>query len=100
VHPTHGEGFLVLAGLVTFQVADDVVESGPGGWLYAPRDVPHTLANLGADPARLLCFFSPGGFERRFERILAEEAGEPVPPPSEAEARTQVLGPALGRRSR
>jgi quercetin dioxygenase-like cupin family protein len=100
VHPTHGEGFYVLAGELTFQLGDEVVSGGPGTWVFAPRDTPHTLANLGAHDARVLCVFAPGGFERRFERMLAEQAGLPSPGgQSAAEQATRLVGPPLSGRA-
>lgn len=93
VHPTHGEGFYVLAGVLTVQVDDEVVTGGPGTWVFAPRDVPHTLANLGAESARVLCVFAPAGFERRFERMLAQAGNTDVP--SEPSGMTRVVGPPL-----
>jgi quercetin dioxygenase-like cupin family protein len=30
VHPTHGEGFYVLAGDLSFRVGDDIITGGPG----------------------------------------------------------------------
>lgn len=95
VHPTHGEGFYVLTGWITFQVGDEIITGGPGTWVYAPRNAPHALANFGAVDARLLCTFAPGGFERRFERMLAEQTGQPALEPSEAERATRLLGPPL-----
>ena len=95
LHPTHGEGFYVLRGSPTLQVGDDVVVTEPGTWAFAPRNVPHTLANHATTDARLLCVFAPGGFERRFERILADLAGAPPPGQAEAELATRVLGPPL-----
>jgi hypothetical protein len=44
-------------------------------------------------PVRLLCVFAPAGFERRFERLLAEQAGQPPPERSAAERETRILGP-------
>ena len=93
VHPTHGEGFYVLAGEMTFQLGHEVVAAGRGTWAFAPRDTPHTLANFGALPARLLCVFAPGGFERRFERMLA---GSDLAS-SAAERATRMVGPPLSR---
>ena len=29
VHPTHGEGFLVLSGVLSFQLGDQVITGGP-----------------------------------------------------------------------
>jgi quercetin dioxygenase-like cupin family protein len=99
VHPTHGEGFYVLAGQLTVQVGQDVITGGPGTWVYAPSGTPHSLANFGADAARLLCIFAPGGFERRFERLLAQQNRQDVRGElaelSQAERATQVIGPPL-----
>lgn len=94
VHPTHGEGFYVLAGVLTVQIDDEVVSGGPGTWVFAPRDVPHTLANLGAEPARVLCVFAPAGFERRFERMLAAADGA-TDASAEPSGMTRVVGPPL-----
>jgi quercetin dioxygenase-like cupin family protein len=99
VHPTHGEGFYVLEGQLAFQVGSEVVTAGPGTWLFAPRNVPHTLANPGDHLGTLLCFFAPGGFERRFARALAEQSGGSLPAElealSEAERSTKAVGPPL-----
>lgn len=95
LHPTHGEGFYVLRGRPTLQAGDDVVVAEPGTWVFAPRNAPHTLANHGTTDARLLCVFAPGGFERRFERILADLAGTTLPEQAQAELATQVIGPPL-----
>jgi quercetin dioxygenase-like cupin family protein len=96
VHPTHGEGFYVLAGELTLQLGDEILTGGPGTWAFAPRDIPHTLANLGTEDVRLLCVFAPGGFERRFERMLAERSGVTAAAErSAAEEATRVVGPPL-----
>jgi quercetin dioxygenase-like cupin family protein len=96
LHPTHAEAFYVLAGQLTLQVGEEVVTGGPGTWACAPKDVPHTLANFGANEGRLLCVFAPGGFERRFERMLARQHGDAVLAElSEAERATRLIGPPL-----
>jgi quercetin dioxygenase-like cupin family protein len=100
VHPTHGEGFYVISGLLSFQLGDEIVTGGPGTWVYAPKDTPHTLANHGEHDGRLLCMFAPAGFERRFQRMVAERTGEQVPDaPSEAEAATRMVGPPMPKQS-
>jgi quercetin dioxygenase-like cupin family protein len=99
LHPTHGEGFYVLAGELTLQLGEEVVIGGPGTWAFAPPELPHTLANLTDQEVRLLCVFAPAGFERRFERILAEQAGRQPPERSAAEQGTRVLGPPLRARA-
>jgi quercetin dioxygenase-like cupin family protein len=96
LHPTHAEAFYVLAGELSLQVGEEVVTGGPGTWACAPKDVPHTLANFGAVEGRVLCLFAPGGFERRFERMLAKEHGDAVLGElSEAERATRLIGPPL-----
>ena len=92
MHPTHAEAFYVLAGQLSLQVGEEVVTGGPGTWACAPKDVPHTLGNFGTDEGRLLCMFAPGGFERRFERMLAKQHGDAVLAElSEAERATRLL---------
>jgi quercetin dioxygenase-like cupin family protein len=98
VHPTHGEGFYVLEGELTVQVGDRIVTGGPGTWAFAPRDTPHTLGNLGEADVRVLSLFAPAGFERRFERFLAEQAGTPLPARTAAEQETRMVGPTLAER--
>lgn len=100
IHPNHGEGFYVLAGEMTFQVGDDVISGGPGTWAFAPKGTPHTLANLSGREARILCVFAPGGFERRFARMVPEQLA--TPPPAELSATergTRRVGPTLAERA-
>ncbi len=99
VHPTHGEGFYVLSGELTVQVGDEVHTGDAGTWFWAPRNTPHTLANPSDHVTRLLSVFAPGGFERRFQRMLVAETGIAVPDELHAsETATQVVGPPLPRR--
>jgi quercetin dioxygenase-like cupin family protein len=100
VHPTHAEAFYVLGGELSLQVGDEVVTGGPGTWACAPTDVAHTLANLGTEDGRVLCVFAPGGFERRFERMVSGDAvAEAVSELSEAERATRLIGPPLSSRT-
>jgi quercetin dioxygenase-like cupin family protein len=73
------EAFYVLEGELVFQVEDELITKGPGEFAFAPRGVPHTLANHGETPARYVLVCTPAGFERYFERIAAES--ESVEPP-------------------
>ena len=66
--------------------------AGPGAWVFAPRHVPHALANHGEEDGRLLCVFAPAGFERRFARMLGEADADEA---SEAERATRVVGPPI-----
>jgi quercetin dioxygenase-like cupin family protein len=74
------EAFYVLEGELVFQVEDELVTKGPGEFAFAPRGVPHTLANHGGGPARYVLVCTPAGFERYFGRLAAEFEG--VEPPA------------------
>ncbi len=100
IHPTHGEGFYVLDGQLTLQIGQEIITAGGGTWAFAPRNAPHALANHSAAAARVLCVFAPGGFERRFERMLAEQEGRQdilaeFADLAPAERATQVTGPPI-----
>jgi quercetin dioxygenase-like cupin family protein len=96
LHPGHAESFYVLSGRLTLRLGDSVLTGGPGTWGTAPKGTPHTLANFGDEPARVLCLFSPAGFERRFQRMVAS-AGEArgLAELHEHERATRLLGPPL-----
>lgn len=72
VHYTEDESFWILEGQVTFEVGDQRIEAGPGDCLFAPRNVPHRFMT-GADGARMLFLFNPGGFEE-----FVREASDPA----------------------
>ncbi|MGZ6564058.1 MAG: cupin domain-containing protein [Solirubrobacteraceae bacterium] len=73
------QAFYVLDGELTFQLEDQVTAARAGELIFAPRGVPHTLANLTESPARYLLVLTPPGFEREFARRAAKQAG--VKPP-------------------
>lgn len=73
------EAFYLLGGELLFQVGDALVTKRAGEVSFAPRNVPHALANHGDAPARYLLTCTPAGFERHWARMSAEAAG--VEPP-------------------
>jgi mannose-6-phosphate isomerase-like protein (cupin superfamily) len=72
VHHTEDEAFLVIEGEAAFEVGDQVVQAGPGDFLFGPRDIPHRWST--ETGARLYYLLSPGGFE-----ALIREVGVPAP---------------------
>ena len=91
------EAFYLLDGELTFQLGDRKSIAKTGEVVFAPRGVPHTLANLTDSPARYLLVITPSGFEREFARRAAKETGS-EPPQWAQQPIPQVtyLGPRIG----
>ena len=98
------EAFYMLEGELIFQVEDAVATKTAGELSFAPRNVPHTLANHSDAPARYVLVCTPAGFERHWARVAAETAG--IEPPAWALQpipEVTVIGPpiaAAGDRAR
>jgi quercetin dioxygenase-like cupin family protein len=90
------EAFYVLEGELIFQVEDALVTKGAGELSFAPRNVPHALANHSDAPARYLLVCTPAGFERHWARVAAEVAGvEPPPWALQPIPEVTVVGPQI-----
>jgi quercetin dioxygenase-like cupin family protein len=105
VHHREDTALYVLDGSITAVVGDERVEVGPGGFVWLPRDVPHTF-RVDSDVVRQLEFVTPAGFEQ-----FHVDAGDPapalvVPPPTEPDIPrlldaiggydAEIVGPPLG----
>src|SRR5438105_9434065 len=94
-HPSHGEGFYVLEGEVTFQVRDEIFTGTAGTFAYAAPGTPHTFANHTDRDARLLVLCAPAGFESYFDRLAAQLA-EGVQPTARPDPDLAIrVGPPL-----
>jgi quercetin dioxygenase-like cupin family protein len=91
VHHREDEAFYVLEGELLFQVGDQELKAGPGTYLWAPRDIPHTFKNTGSTPAKLLVLITPAGFER----FMAEFASLPLDQPPDPQ-KMKVIGAKYG----
>jgi quercetin dioxygenase-like cupin family protein len=78
-HHDFDETFYVLEGELTFQLRDELFTRKRGELAFAPRNVPHTFANLSGADARTLIICTPAGFERYFARMAAERRGTNPP---------------------
>jgi mannose-6-phosphate isomerase-like protein (cupin superfamily) len=63
IHHREHEAMWVLDGEVTFKCADQILEAGPGTFVFLPRAIPHTFVIEGDTPAHMLVLCTPGGFE-------------------------------------
>lgn len=94
VHHREDTALLVLDGAITAVVGDERVEVGSGGFVWLPRDVPHTF-RVDSDTVHLLELVTPAGFEQ-FHLDTSDPAAAPeIPPPAEPDI-PRVLG-AVGR---
>jgi quercetin dioxygenase-like cupin family protein len=90
------ETFYVLEGELTFALGEEVFTRSAGELAFAPRNVPHTYANLSGKPARVLLVITPAGFERYFDRLAARRTGTDPPPEADGPIPEVVkLGPPL-----
>ena len=72
-HIHHGEDelFYVLEGEASIQVGERTVTAGEGSLVFGPKDVKHSFAKAGTEPAKLLVIFSPAGLEKLFQEVVA-----------------------------
>ena len=73
VHDEQEDIFLVLDGVLTVQVGDELVELGPGDFASVPPGVPHTFSNTNPQqqPVRAVNVMAPGGFDGYLREMLA-----------------------------
>ena len=104
VHHREDEWFYVLEGELTLWVGGEIVVAGAGGFVYGPRDIPHTFT-VSSEQARFLLVTHPGAFDG-FVRALGQPAerleipdGPGAPPDmgllaaTAAEYGLEILGP-------
>lgn len=70
-HHNEDEYSYVLEGTLGALLGDEVVEAGPGTWVFKPRGQWHTFWNAGDVPCRIIEVISPAGFESYFREVAA-----------------------------
>ncbi len=55
-----------MEGTLGALLGDEVVEAGPGTWVFKPRHQWHTVWNAGDTPCHIIEVISPAGFENFF----------------------------------
>jgi mannose-6-phosphate isomerase-like protein (cupin superfamily) len=66
-HAAEDDSFYLLEGELTFTVDGEEVVAGPGTFVLVPPGVPHTFANRGDGPVRMINVHAPAGFDLRLE---------------------------------
>jgi quercetin dioxygenase-like cupin family protein len=95
IHTREAEFIYVLEGELTVYVADETLSAQPGGFVFMPRNVPHTFAVDGTERARALLMYTPHGAERLFSEHRTADYEPGVPGPEPARHDLTVLGGAI-----
>lgn len=81
------EAFFILDGRYRLECGDELLEAGPGGFVFLPRGVPHQQMVL-SEEGRKLVLSVPAGIEGFFRGMAAEvNAGTLTPERRQALAR-------------
>jgi quercetin dioxygenase-like cupin family protein len=105
VHHREDTALLVLEGAITAVVGDERLELGPGGFVWLPRDVPHTF-RVDTETVRQLELITPAGIEQFHIDSSDPAPAAELPPRGEPDiARlvdaitrydAEIIGPPLG----
>ena len=93
VHHREDSALQVLEGDLTVRRGDEEVVVGSGGFVFLPRDVPHSFL-VTSDGAHFLELVSPGGFEA-FHVDASDPAASavlPVPAPPDVPRLVAAIG--------
>jgi quercetin dioxygenase-like cupin family protein len=101
VHTREDEAFYLLRGNLAIYDGDTRHETGPGTFIHLPRDGRHRFANESNEPAEMLIFVFPAGFEQMLAEVgqAWPDASIPAPHPTAEEiARLNEAAPRYGIR--
>jgi mannose-6-phosphate isomerase-like protein (cupin superfamily) len=74
-HADHDEGFYIMSGTVRFTVGDTEYDAPPGTLVMVPPGVPHSFANPGDEPVRMVNTFTPDLYLQYFRDLRDILAG-------------------------
>ena len=78
-HTTFDEVCIVLDGVVTIKVADEIDSVAAGGWHLRPRGSVHCFWNSGTVDARFIELYIPAGHERFMQALAGLFSDHTVP---------------------
>ena len=56
-----GECYFIIEGHGKFEMVDEIVLSGPSGFLFVPAGLPHRFADFGDTMSTWVVFYGPNG---------------------------------------
>lgn len=74
VHDREDEALYVIEGEATLKLGGEVSTAASGSFIWMPRGVPHSFANLGDVPLRLLGFAVPSGVEELLASLPRDQS--------------------------
>jgi mannose-6-phosphate isomerase-like protein (cupin superfamily) len=82
IHERQAEGFYVLSGALELVVGpdDEVVRAEIGSAVWVPKSTRHAFRVVSDEPARLLNFYAPGGFDDHLPYYGVEATAQTLPP--------------------
>jgi quercetin dioxygenase-like cupin family protein len=95
IHTRETEFIYVLDGQLTVYIGEQTLTAQPGGFVFMPRNVPHTFAVDTTGQARAFLMYTPNGFERVFSEHRTADYVPGVPGPEAARHDLAVLGRAF-----
>jgi mannose-6-phosphate isomerase-like protein (cupin superfamily) len=80
LHRDYDETIIGMDGIITWTVAGQQIQIGPGQQLHIPRGVAHTYLNMHKSTARMMCILTPGLVGPEYFRELAAALATEGPP--------------------
>ncbi len=77
MHSREDEVFQVVRGHYHFRHGDQQVDAPAGTILFMPRGIPHTFKNISNEPGEHVVTLVPGGLEKMFRDLSANEVQLP-----------------------
>lgn len=99
-HTGQEDSFYVVDGVLTVQIADEIIELRPGDFASAAPGVPHSFTNTDSHrPARMINLMTPGiGFDEYVQRLVGDVPPEPdMMEKLNEEFGVQIVGPSVAQ---
>lgn len=99
IHSREDEAFYIQEGELEFQLGDQTIVATAGTFLHSPKGQVHAFKNLGAKPAKMLCWVIPAGLEKFFAEVgvsVVEQTVVASPVSSAAIKKVLVTAPKYG----
>jgi len=80
-HSREDESYFILKGSIRYTVGEEKLTVNEGGYVYLPKDVPHSFEIL-SDRAEVLMWLSPAGLDQWFwDNSAPAPDGKSIPVP-------------------